>query len=342
MTKSWNNNLIKEIKERLLENEGTIIEILKEQEFKDIRILGGEIRCALPDGDNETSVRVKLVPSLYTNVFTRSEFEEQFEISDFISLISFVTNKSFPETVQYIAGKVGVTEEIACEIPYILKVLNKFSKTKTSVPIHYYNKQLIDNYPSYIVDEWIDEGIPPYIQSLYDVRIDEERKRWLLPSYDEKKNLISLQARTYLPNYKELQIPKYIYYKLNGDTVVNSNLYGINIAYKNIKEKREVIIFEGAKSVMKAYDYGYDNCVAIQGSIITPQQVDKILSLKASVVLALDQDQNFQSIQKELKKLSMYVDCYYIDSTKLPAKHSPVDLGKETFDKLYKERRRYG
>lgn len=336
--------MIGEIKQRLLDSIDILVDIMEELGFTEIKVKNKEIRASLPDGDNETSVRVKLTPSLFTNVFTRAEFESNYEINDFISLISFVTNKSFSNTVNYLASKVGIVEGdiVEIETPEIIKVLNRYNYKPNNVDILKYDKSIINIYPNYIVDKWIEEGIPPYIQSLYDVRVDKDRKRWLLPSYDEQGNLITVQGRTYINNYEELKIPKYLYYKLNGDIVLNSNLYGLNISNKHIKSKREVILVEGAKSAMKAYEYGFKNVVAIQGSKITDKQVDKILSLGVDVVLALDKDKKFKDIKGELNKLKPYLNCYYIlDKDLLDKKDSPVDKGKEVFEKLYGGKRRY-
>ena len=335
--------MIQEIKNRLLEDDDIIEDILYELGFTGIKKLGNEIRCARPDGDNETSVRIKLSPSLYTNIYTRSDFESKYDINDFISLISFVTNKGFKDTVDYLSGKVGISEEFSYSTPEILKVLNKLNREPVCIKENSYDTELISNYPSHIVDEWIEEGIPPYVQSIYDVRIDTERKRWLLPSYDEKENLITLQGRTYIDNYKELKIPKYIYYKLCGNKVNNTNLYGLNIAYESIMKKKEVILFEGAKSVMKAYDWGYTNAVALQGANISDMQVNKLLSLGANVVLALDKDKNYKDITIELDKLKYYLNCYYIyDKGMLNEKESPVDRGLDVFESLYTMRKKYG
>ena len=111
--------MIQEIKNRLLEDDDIIEDILYELGFTSIKKIGNEIRCARPDGDNETSVRIKLSPSLYTNIYTRSDFESKYDINDFISLVSFVTNKGFKDTVDYLSGKVGISEEFSYSTPEI-------------------------------------------------------------------------------------------------------------------------------------------------------------------------------------------------------------------------------
>ncbi|HHL2033741.1 toprim domain-containing protein [Clostridium perfringens] len=71
-----------------------------------------------------------------------------------------------------------------------------------------------------------------------------------------------------------------------------ATLYGINIAKEDIKKTKEVVLFEGEKSVMK-YNSLYDNnnSTAVFGSNISYQQIGLLQSLEVkTVVLAFDKD----------------------------------------------------
>jgi hypothetical protein len=85
---------------------------------------------------------------------------------------------------------------------------------------------VLRKYKTCVVQEWVEEGISANTQKKYGIRNDEIGKRWIIPIYDENNNLISLKARTYAPNWKEMGITKYIYYfKLNGNDI----LFGLNL-----------------------------------------------------------------------------------------------------------------
>ena len=81
----------------------------------------------------------------------------------------------------------------------------------------------------------------------------------------------------------------------------------------------------------------------MQGANITELQMKKILALKANVVIAFDKDKKLKDINKILKELSQFTNVYYIlDTEFLGDKDSPVDKGKEVFEKLLQEKKRYG
>lgn len=332
------------LKEILYNSPEIIIDILEELEFDNIRLNGNEIRASLPDGDNTTSVRIKLNEYLSTNIYTRSEFENEYPFRDFISLVQFIKGIRFQRAYEYLCSKVGISSDyVEVETPSIVRVIKAFKNRNICKDEICLSKELLKPYPKYVVPEWIEEDIDPEVQSLFDIRIDKDRRRWLIPSYNEDNQLITVIGRTYLDDFKELGYPKYVYYKFGQETTVNSNLFGINLTKEHIVSNREIIIFEGAKSVMKAYGWGYKNSVAIGGCSITDQQFKKILSLGVNVVIAFDKDKAYKDIKKILESLSRYTNVSYIlDKDLLGDKDSPVDKGREVFEKLYQGRKRYG
>lgn len=335
--------MYKEIKKQLLEDPEMIVDILEDLDFNKIKLNNKEIRCSLPDGDNGTSVQIILNEFLSTNVYTRNEFQSEYQFNDFISLIQYVKDTNPYEASAYICRKldIKVDGEIS-EAPAILKAIKKFKHKQRKYNNEFLPLEMYKKYQPYNVIDWNNEGISKETQEIFDIRIDEDRCRWLIPSYDENGNLLSVIGRTYLEQYKEYGLPKYIYYKFDRDNVSNMNLFGINIAREYVKQRKEIIIFEGAKSVMKAFEYGYKNSVAVNGCQITKPQIQKILSLHANIVIAFDKDRTFNDIRPILKQLSKYTNVSYIlDNNLLEEKDSPVDKGKEVFDKLYERRKQF-
>lgn len=335
--------LSKELKEYLASNPELIVEILEELDFGKVRLNHNDIRASLPDGNNDTSVQIRLDSYLQTNIYTRNEFADEYQFNDFISLIQYVTGNKFHKVYEYLCGRVGIDANYKpVETPSILKILKSY-QCKAIVEESIIPVGMIDRFPNHVVDEWVEEGIPEITQSVYDIRIDSQRSRWLVPSYNECGELVTVQGRTFLPNYKELGIPKYIYYKFGNNSIYNSNLFGLNVAKQYIESSKEVIIFEGAKSVMKAYTWGYKNSVAVQGANITSMQLKKIIALRANVVIAFDKDKKYRDIEPILKELSRFTNVYYVlDMNELDKKDSPVDKGKDVWEVLFESRKRYG
>lgn len=194
------------------------------------------------------------------------------------------------------------------------------------------------------VQEWLDEGIEQSVMDLFGVRVDKRQNRIVYPVYDINGNLINVKARTRYKNYKELKIPKYINYYTIG---VMDYFQGLNITLPYIKESNEVIIFESIKSVMKAYGWGYKNCVSAEKHTLTDQQIALLVKLRVNVVFAYDSDINYKNkdVRHDIDILKRVTNVYIIeDSDNLlggaETKNSPADLGKEVWEELYENKRK--
>lgn len=73
------------------------------------------------------------------------------------------------------------------------------------------------------------------------------------PNKDIDGNIISVCGRTLDPDYKEKKIRKYTYFQSIGYL---GTIYGLYDNMSAIREQGEVILFEGAKSVMMADGWG--------------------------------------------------------------------------------------
>ncbi len=299
------------------------------------------------DGETGTSVQVILNEFLPTYVHSRGGYDD-YEIKDIISFVRFILKCNFKTAISWLCRELDIEYDeskiIIRNQSETIECLNQYKRRNS---IKAYNKPinecLLNKYPKYIVKEWLDEGISEDIQAKFGIRIDEKRCRWLIPIRDRDGKLVAIKGRTYLPNYKELDIPKYIYYKENKDIkYFNNILFGLNHNYENIKRLKEVIIVEGEKTVMKASSMGFDNVVAISGHDINRNIKKEILKLQVDVVLALDKDVTMSEIIKEGRKLSMFANVYYIfdKNNLLSDKDSPFDKGFPIWLQLYDERKR--
>ncbi len=339
--------MIETIKSTLYKDKDLLLYILKELKCHKINVdYKNEVRCALPDGETSTSVQIRLNEFLPAYVYSRSDYEK-YEIKDIISFVQFILKCNFKFAVCWLCSKLSVEYDenkiIPREQSKTIKYIDKYKKNANIVVANpAIDESYLNQFPKYIVNEWVEEDIDENVQRKYDIRIDKQNSRWLIPIRDKDGKLITIKGRTYLPNQKDLGIPKYIHYKNHNEKIVNNILFGLNHSYQYIKKENEVIIFEGEKSVMKAESMGFCNTVAMGTSHIGKYILPEILQLQCNVVLALDKDVLLKDILKESRKLSRYTNVYYVydENGLLKNKDSPVDQGLGVWLELYSNKKR--
>lgn len=339
--------MVDTIKSILYNNKNQLLYILQELKCHKINSdYRNEIRCALPDGQTNTSVRVILNDFLPTYVYSRSDYEK-YEIKDIISFVQYILKCNFKFAIQWLCEKLNIEydedEIISKDQSETIKYINRYKKKQNMKAVNpIIDESYLNQFPNYIVKEWADEGIDENVQKKYDIRIDRINNRWLIPIRDKSGNLITIKGRTYLPNQKELGIPKYIHYKNHNKKIINNVLFGLNHSYECIKNENEVILFEGEKSVMKAESMGFYNTVAIGTSHISKYMLPEILKLQCDVVIAFDNDVPLNDIIKQCRLLSRFTNTYYIYDKDglLNSKDSPVDMGLGVFLELYSNKKK--
>lgn len=183
---------------------------------------------------------------------------------------------------------------------------------------------------------WEAEGITPEVMEKYQVAYDAVSNRIVYPIKNINGDIINIHGRTLFPDFKERKLRKYTYFYPLG---VQSTIYGVSDNMESIREKGEVILFEGAKSVMQADVWGFDNCGAVLTSHLSPEQMKILIKLGCRVVFALDKDVKITDDQN-IRKLKRFVKVEYVKDTKglIGNKDSPVDAGEEIWRKLYEGR----
>lgn len=187
---------------------------------------------------------------------------------------------------------------------------------------------------------WKDEGISMETMRKFDVRYDSFNDQIVYPVRNFDGKIINVGYRVLDPKWKEKGMHKYGYRQSFGGTM--EVIYGLYDNLDDIKSKHEVIIFEGCKSVLKAYDFGYKNCAALSTSHLSPRQMILLMKLGCNVVFMLDKEINIKQ-DHNIQTLKKYCNCYYYYDYKdlLEEKDSPVDKGKEVFNILYEGVVRY-
>ena len=186
---------------------------------------------------------------------------------------------------------------------------------------------------------WRSEGISEASLEKFQVFYDAFSDRLVYPIRSPSGQIVNVGGRTLDPDWKEKKLRKYTYFFSWGSL---ETIYGLSDNLEAIKAKREIILFEGAKSVMIADGWGIHNTGAILTSHLNPAQLKLLAGLGCRVVFALDKDVHVRD-DHNIKKLKQYVAVEYLYDFNdlLQAKDSPVDRGKEVFQTLYEQRFKY-
>lgn len=201
---------------------------------------------------------------------------------------------------------------------------------------------------------WIQEGMSIEALQKFNIRYDYLNQAIIIPNFDYDGQLIGIRARYF--REEDIKKGKYrpVYY--NGilyNHPTGRTFYGIFENHKNIERKHICVIFEGEKSVL-LYNtiYGNDHGIALAtlGQNITKDHIQYLLKMGVrTVILAYDTDyedyDQLLAVEKKYaakaKILEPYFNVSYLmdDDFDLPYKSSPIDGGKEIFEKLLKNRR---
>ena len=189
---------------------------------------------------------------------------------------------------------------------------------------------------------WIKDGISALTQQHFRIGYDPYSMRITIPWFDEIGRCIGFQGRldrSEVEDWECKYLPVIPFFK--GNT-----LYGLYQAYNDIQNKGEVIIVESEKSVLKAYQMGITNVVAIGCHSLSPRQIKIIKSLAVDVCIAYDSDVPLEEMIEEGK--NCIIDNIFFNNTVtvldmdgLGDKISVFDLNKEAVDKTLEERRIY-
>lgn len=228
--------------------------------------------------------------------------------------------------------------------PQILNVMKKYASKNTPqkqsssvvLPEDYMNR--FEKRESKL-KIWVDEGISKESLDRFQVRYDPISDRLVYPIRNMDGRIVNVGGRAVNPNWKNLGERKYTYFFQWG--TINT-IYGAFENMDEILKKREIILFEGCKSVLLADTWGIKNTGAILTSHLSSNNVKILASLGVDAVFALDNDVDVRA-DKNIRKLSKYINVYFVRDTRglLDAKDSPVDKGHEVFEKLYENRRRF-
>ena len=198
---------------------------------------------------------------------------------------------------------------------------------------------------------WINEGINIQELQRFNIKYDGSKNCIIIPNFNIDGSLIGIRGRFLNADAKAKYSP--IWYK--GECLshpTSKTFYGIYENQNAIMRRHMAVIFEGEKSVLKFGTlYGADENIALAtlGQNISKEQIQLLLKLQVRhVILAYDADyETYDELQEKIeqyKKIAQILSTYFNTSIlvdndlELSYKDSPIDKGKEIFERLLKER----
>lgn len=312
-------------------------------QFCDLHEKGGELWALSPFKDENT-------PSFSVNV--QKKFWYDFAAGCGGNLIDFVMRYhqvGVSEAVQILKKYAGIKEDSGqayCRMQ-AAKIAKKFRPN--SKPLKASSAAIL---PSDFMERyefrrdklamWVDEGICWDAIRQFEVRYDAFDDRIVYPVRNYNGDIISVCGRTCDPDFKAKKLRKYTYFQSIGTI---DTLYGFSDNRESITEKKEIILFEGAKSVLMAWGWGIRNTAAVLTSHLSRQQFMFLVKLGnlqgVRIVFALDAEVNILK-DENIRQLASFTTVEWVRNFGglLEDKDSPVDRGKEVFEKLYWGRRK--
>ena len=334
--------MIGKIKESLIDDIDKIRNILEEIGCLKIKLVKDNFKFANDDEGSFSGNGNTL------NIHTLSYCSYSHNIrGDILTLVSYKRNTELGGAIKWLADFLGLDWEYREKKPITLPFSGFFMNFEKVQEENYkyetYDDSIVRKYEECGLSlYWIKDGISALTQEHFRIGYDPYSMRITIPWFDEIGRCIGFQGRldrSEVEDWECKYLPVIPFFK--GNT-----LYGLYQAYNDIQNKGEVIIVESEKSVLKAYQIGITNVVAIGCHSLSPRQIKIIKSLAVDVCIAYDSDVPLEEMIEEGK--NCIIDNIFFNNTVtvldmdgLGDKISVFDLNKEVVDKTLEERRIY-
>lgn len=341
---------LQQIKTRIF-NESKIVEVLELLDCWGIETeQNGKLYVAgLPDGENKRSVQIKNNENLISHIRSRGIVGDIYDVISYIVFDADTNEKRqtcLSKSKYWICAKLGYIEfiddfyketsnEIKQKPKYNdwLKKLNKSSMQEITNEVK--PLKLLQFFGTVPYLKWLEEGISIKTQKMFQVGVDVQSERITFPVHNKSGELIGIKGRYFGCNEKIEDKYKYLYIIPCNKSIEFFNLHR---ALPHIIEKKEVIVVEGAKTVMLLYQWGYKNIISIEGDSLSDYQIQilKDLGLDIKFIFAWDKDKSVEFVFNEVIRLKGRLKYAICDKENLlDDKDSPCDKGEFVWKYLY-------
>ncbi len=171
---------------------------------------------------------------------------------------------------------------------------------------------------------------------------DVFRGRLMFPIFDYRGRVIAFGGRQ-VEDSDDKKSPKYLNSPETRFFNKRNNLYGLNLARKNIN-KRTLILVEGYMDLISMYQAGFKNVVATLGTALTQNQASLINNYADTVIICYDSDQAGKNAARRaidiLFRANLSIKVMHMTDAKDPDEYIKK-FGSERFERLIKEADHY-
>ena len=275
---------------------------------------------------------------------------------DIFSLIQKVRKCKFKESIDFIIEKLNLSVNIQksnIEIDNWQKDLKKFLPDyEEKQKIEIYDDSILKLFENKFHKDWLDYGIAKATLQKFNIGFYARCNQITIPVY-YNSDLIGIRIRAL--DKKDIEKGKYRPLQdLNKNIYkfpTNQVFYGWDENKDKIKKSKTAWIVEAEKTVLKFDSWGCNKCLAVFGSKISKEHINKLLQLGVEkVVLMMDSDFHkiddeeynlfIEKMNKLINKLKPYfkVELCYNNIDADAYKFSPTDYSLEDFKKVYRRR----
>lgn len=246
------------------------------------------------------------------------------ESGDVISFIMKVENLEFMDAVKFLANKCGIeiNHHIDEETKERFEKIKRYQNMHTDAARFFFNNLTKTNNEGlkylmnrgldertinkfglgYSLDSWnsllnhlLSKGYKPEeikeaglvgVSQKTNNFYDKFRNRVMFPIFDYRGNIIGFGGRVL-----DDSLPKYLN---SEDTIIFNkkfNLFGLNIARKNLTIDKTMILVEGYMDLISLSQFGVQNVVATLGTALTSIQAQLLSKFVDNVIISYDSDQ---------------------------------------------------
>ncbi len=321
---------ISAMKEYILENDYVPV-ILEQLGCHHIKDKGDYISCGNPDGDNNGACVVYLDTNLTVVNYTRT-LNAAKKSHDIFDLAEFYLKINFFEALKKLCDwcDLDYYKDWNEDLPESLRITKMLMELNNSVdteednsPLKPIPEHILSYYYPYVNDMFAKDHISYRTQRLFEIGYDDQTNRITIPIRDELNNLVGVKGRLFKEQLDEDDL-KYLYIEPCNRSKI---LYGLNLAYPYIMQKKCVYVCESEKGVMQLFDMGIYNAVATGGKRVSQAQIDMLSRLCVDIIFCFDADVEQSEIEELADRFIESINIYaLIDKDNiLDEKESPTD-----------------
>lgn len=320
--------MLREIKQELLNDVDSIVELLDFFDFAHIRPSAKEIRFARNEEGGQ-NIRIRLENNDYLIV-------NDYVTSDRLDIFSYIIkekNTTFYEVLHKTKEILGLDYDWKPKRTRELfgGFYNHLSKSSDKIVLKIYDESILDQYKLCANVLFLRDGISVKSQKFFGLRYSVTDDRIIIPIRNEWGELVGAKGR--YNGTPEGDNPKYIY---PIPVMASQVLFGYSQNYEFLYNADVIYVGESEKFVMQCHSMGIRTCVALGSHTLSEKQAKLLIQLQPKkIVFMLDEGLDLIETINDSKtiedNLGMWtVDIGYFDyrlCDQIKHKQSPSDGG---------------